>query len=41
VKDAVVCLLSMGGTASNKEILEAVMQKLDVNGILKEKPVVK
>lgn len=37
VKEAVVCLLSMGGTASNKEILEAVMQKLNVNGILGEK----
>ena len=37
VKDALTCLLSIGGTATNKEILEAVMQKLDVNGILREK----
>lgn len=37
VKDALICLLSIGGTATNKEILEAVMQKLDVNGILREK----
>ena len=37
VKDALACLLSIGGTATNKEILEAVMQKLDVNGILREK----
>jgi len=37
VKVAIACLLSMGGTATNKEILEAVMQKLDVNRILREK----
>lgn len=37
IKVAIACLLSMGGTATNKEILEAVMQKLDVNQILREK----
>lgn len=37
VKDALICLLSIGGKATNKEILEAVMRKLDVNEILREK----
>lgn len=36
VKDALVCLLTMGGAGSNKQILEAVMQKLSVDEILRE-----
>lgn len=37
VKDALICLLSIGGKATNKEILEAVMRKLDVSELLREK----
>lgn len=37
VKDALIYLLSIGGKATNKEILEAVMRKFDVDEILREK----